>query len=865
MKHFLISTLLMVLSTCAGPAFAQVYVEKQSVSGTNQLKNAGFEQARTNWTLTGGTPSFDTSVNVDGIQSLKLTMSAYTGTLIEQSWADCSKVQGLNVKRAIHLKSAQSGIVACALDGATEKECQPLTASNLWLEPVFHVKAPSSGSCGIRVKTVSAVTGDLWLDSGYVGLAPPEGIQSSNYIKNGNGDNGTTGWFAYDAYQVIRLGSGFFTTDFPVGTPVYYTTSGTAAGGLTANTQYYVADVGVSGTGQTRLATSVGGTAINLSSAGTGTHYLRAAIPYGGSVGAAVSNQVAIEATDANPIGVNAKHSLLLQKTASANSQGAGWYYDFDIPVGQKASVQQVSFSYTVPTGTFDAGSSNIAPGDITVWIWDRTNSKIIPVQRMWLGTNSTTIAGHISTTFQAEPNSTAYRLLFHIASQSTSTFTIKMGAVEVRAGDRSSPSPAATIAIRTTSARTMNNTSPAIVYEIVDRDTLGGYNPSTGIFKVSEAGWYLISGYFRTSNSTSHTAGQFAGLQLRKNGALTSPIKIIAGFRALANFTGVLEGSGAIVEYFAAGDEVAIGGYSDAATTTFASDNRIEITKIAGAGSGGSGQLVNFVGTPPSQTMTTANTTPLSLNVLKDTTGSWSTNSYTVKVPGDYQIMGALVTTASGSVAHSIAAHVNGAFKTGLGANPGVIRFAIAGTLNDLKVGDVITLRSDGTSVAVTAVDFISITRVSTPSNGNSANQTFAVTATNSTGQSIPNAATTTITGWTVTRDSSNLFSPSTGIFTAQVAGWYYAKLSLAISQPFTANVGGYQSAILASSGQQSWSVRQYGSNTGTDGSVSSSDLFYLLAGQTLTFAAWQNNGTARSLLINNNHTSMSVYRIGN
>jgi microcystin-dependent protein len=104
--------------------------------------------------------------------------------------------------------------------------------------------------------------------------------------------------------------------------------------------------------------------------------------------------------------------------------------FDFTIDSAYRSKVLQISFEYAVAAGTFAAGSAS-ADSDITVWIYDKTNAVMIQPVTYKLFAN-----GALSTTFnsyfQANPNSTSYRLILHSATSSALAYDLKVDMVSV-------------------------------------------------------------------------------------------------------------------------------------------------------------------------------------------------------------------------------------------------------------------------------------------------------------------------------------------------------------------------------------------------------------------------------------------------
>lgn len=117
--------------------------------------------------------------------------------------------------------------------------------------------------------------------------------------------------------------------------------------------------------------------------------------------------------------------SFLLTQANSTNVQGKGVSYDFTIDSAFQAQVLNVSFNYNA-SSTFVAAdgitpplndgttSFNTGNSDIEVFIYDVTNSVLIPVNPEVIpanGTNNFEFSG----SFQTSSNSTSYRLIYHI------------------------------------------------------------------------------------------------------------------------------------------------------------------------------------------------------------------------------------------------------------------------------------------------------------------------------------------------------------------------------------------------------------------------------------------------------------------
>lgn len=111
-----------------------------------------------------------------------------------------------------------------------------------------------------------------------------------------------------------------------------------------------------------------------------------------------------------------------------------------------------------------------------------------------------------------------------------------------------------------------------------------------------------------------------------------------------------------------------------------------------------GLNSLVSFVGTQVTEALT-ANVTNVTFTATKDTTGSWSTNIYNVRSPGDYQVDASIV--VSGAAALHV--YKNGSLYRSIGGST-TAGFVMSGSVvvPDLIYGDTISIRSN-TSVTGT------------------------------------------------------------------------------------------------------------------------------------------------------------------
>lgn len=127
---------------------------------------------------------------------------------------------------------------------------------------------------------------------------------------------------------------------------------------------------------------------------------------------------VTLEDSTSSPL--RGSKSFLLTKDA-VNRQGQGVSVDFTIDSADQAQVLRISFDYST--------STNYADGDVRIYVYDVTNSRLIEVvDRDLLATEQGKFVG----TFQTSPDSVSYRLIYHVASENDASYTVKFDNVVV-------------------------------------------------------------------------------------------------------------------------------------------------------------------------------------------------------------------------------------------------------------------------------------------------------------------------------------------------------------------------------------------------------------------------------------------------
>lgn len=163
-----------------------------------------------------------------------------------------------------------------------------------------------------------------------------------------------------------------------------------------------------------------------------------------------------------------------------------------------------------------------------------------------------------------------------------------------------------------------------------------------------------------------------------------------------------------------------------------------------------------------------------------------------------------------------------------------------------------------NGVSIGAATASTVAATTLSASAND-------ALLYVNTSAQSIPTGAQTTITTWTKISDRVNAnFSASTGVFTAPVTGFYHVDAGLFYAA--SANTAGnqFQVVVVGNGVNQclgSTAVQATAVSTTLDAVTSC--MVSLTSGQTIVIQAFQNSGAARPLGVTSATSYVSITRI--
>lgn len=489
--------------------------------------------------------------------------------------------------------------------------------------------------------------------------------------------------------------------------------------------------------------------------------------------------------------------SFLITKGAT-NRQGDGCGSTFSIDSADQAKVIALEFEYAIPSGTFTPGSSGV-DSDLEFWIFDVTNSTLIPLSTFKIYSNSSSPSTSFSGYFQSASNSTSYRLIAHVATTNAAAWTFKADNFKIYRSKYVYGTPITDWAAFTPTGSWVTNTTYAGRYRRVgDSAEIQTFILTSGAPSGTLTALNLPTGLVIDTSKLSNGSGALNAL-----GTITltsgSGAKFWSGAVWYNTTTSVTPKSN-----ISTGD---LGAITATVPGTFGAADGINITyKVPIVGWASSTQMSD--GAPQGPVVfkvnpaTPTGTISSSLNDISwgaavyDTLGGWNGSStYTVKVPGYYRVnaaaeyQGSFAISGYGEISITInGAQVNSGFDKTWSTATTTLMPKVSAEFQ-LKSGDTIKIQS-GTSgstptfVTNTAYNYFTISRI-----GDSA----TISATESVGAYYTGAPPTgTIAGsfnivtyGTKVNDSHSGYSG--GTYTIQAPGRYSISAGFGISGTYS------------------------------------------------------------------------------
>lgn len=569
--------------------------------------------------------------------------------------------------------------------------------------------------------------------------------------------------------------------------------------------------------------------------------------------------------------------SFLITKSLLSTQQGQGASFDFTLDSADKTKPIAITFDY-VPSAGFVAGS-DIVNSDILVYIYDITNNQIIQPTPYKL-TTAAGFNGSYSGSFQANSNSTSYRLILHVATANASAWTFQFDNVRVGPGVGTVTGvPASdwvsyTPTISGLGAGSSTNIaryrrvgdSIEISFSIVKDGT-----PGTGAAQVTMS---LPTGLLvddakigGTSDRTVVGAAQFI------TSAFTSIITstIVSNASDVIVFGNNTTGNSFVGVDFPANRTILgeatipITGWSS--NVVFSNDSNaigsVVAAKVTTSASTGASNTVNFSVT--------------SYDTHGAISSPGSQTRFTAPVSGYYRFSTQLITNA-------VTANINDTFRGYVTINDVATEFAIGRysvqTTSSVKQGlsgeTTIYMNSGdyaelnwSASVSVTldstALNYWSIERVSGPATI-AASETIAARYVTSAAQNQVSGVNTTVVFGTKDFDTHGAMNSSTGIFTAPTAG-VYDVFSVITWGTATFTSGNLIEMDLYKNGalHSTMFFLTHGATSTVPKSMNGVATVKLNAGDTININILQNDTGARALVNVGTFNWVSIKRVGN
>lgn len=559
------------------------------------------------------------------------------------------------------------------------------------------------------------------------------------------------------------------------------------------------------------------------------------------------------------------------------NRQGQGFSYDFTIDKADQAKMLQIRFDYLVASGTY-------ADGDLTVWVYDVTNPTLIqPAPHKILNAVG---AQPFLAEFQTASNSTSYRLIFHVTTNTATAYTMRFDNFSVGPqANRAYGTPVTDwVSFTPTGSWTTNTTYEGKYKRVGDNAafritiSLSGAPTATNLKinmpsgltidsnKLPSASGEFILGTIRMLRSgvdrylgTIHfdTSTSLAVLWQYADATAVTTTAPVRNNLFVNNTTPATWGSS---DNFAIEFEVPIAGWSsntvmssDAATNVVAA--RATLNANQSIASGGSAKLVqlNSIGV--------------------DTTNSFTLGAsarYVIPVAGVYRISAGVSYAGNATNLRITAIYVDGVevrrqtLGNPLATQP--THAMIDGLVISLKPGQYIELYAYQDSGSPLNIEgnsntFLSVERISGPAQI-AASETVAALYKGAPPTGSLGASANKVTFGTKIKDSHATYN--SGVYTIPTSGVYDISAQIGIATTITA--GGYCGILIAIDGADSYENFHVAEASATIEIYPAINVksVPLLAGQTVQINSYT-NGTSLSFVNNHKKNWFSIIKVGN
>jgi hypothetical protein len=672
----------------------------------------------------------------------------------------------------------------------------------------------------------------------------------TNYVLNPDFESTTGNWSVYNDTAT------FLNTDVDTGTEtititahgllnddkVIFTSTGTLPAGLSTATTYFVIN---KTTDTFQVSATLGGTAVDMTDGGTGTHTMRPLQPINATGG---TGNITLTRTTSSPLANTA--SGLITKD-SATRAGEGISTDLGLAVGDYninredlAHILQVEFSYSIASGSFVPGSDS-ALGDLSVHIVDITSGERIPLTPFKLAGAVIGTKYKYMGVFQTHSANRSYRLAIHESNASGSAYTLLIDSVSVGPQVKELGAPVTdwvpyTPTITTSSGTITNYVLTSNYRRVGDSLEVTGRLLFTGSAGTWNVPYVTLPPGLAIDSSKVNSTTSDGGL-LGISSALDSGSQVFNGNNCYYSDTlrvrvGVFGGT--VPFSFGINDEITwtfivpITGWSSSLVMSSDADTRVVAARY----------FMATAATP------TAFTPILFDTFVFDTHAAYSTSTgyYTAPTSGIYRVSASIQAISSAQTSYLVAKNNTNAGYVGQ-TNTITNDLATGSVLVSLVSGDTIAIMQEGSNQLAGATTAFDIERLSGPEQI-AANETVAMKYEATAGSVINSVPTASVYDIKII-DTHNAFNTSTYQYTIPAAGKYQIVARLYNGS------SGLVPYIL-----KNGAIVSQGSECSSTTNGINTDLVDCKAGDLITFSSSNTSVTSNATYLN----SVSISRIG-
>lgn len=637
--------------------------------------------------------------------------------------------------------------------------------------------------------------------------------------------------------------------------------------------------------------------------------YTAAARPSGTFTASSGAGSFAISTTTTTPLG-SGTTSFLLTKTTGASRQGRAIETSFALPLSYRAKVLQLNIDYIINSGTFVAGSNSTDSSLIWYCAFSTdggTTYTVAEPSSFKLLSNSTTISDKFSASIQTPSNATNMKLIAYVAESANSAWVVET-IVAVSPSNYVYGTPVKDLAQYTASLSYGGTTATNISSQtyrwaqtgdrlsIEGTITFNGAANANGVFRIPLPPGLIVdtsktSGAFQKLNGTvsffQNSGSKFYGLGLpvldgATNGGANNYFLVNSvtynglvfqqwqgSTTAISNNpTGAALASGDALEFSVS--DIPILGWSSSVQVSDGYDGRVVAANVYR-------NVATANQSIPNATYTGVGFDSKNFDTTNDFTLSPSSNGsyFTVKSAGYYRVSASITFTSNGTNGRvlAIAKNTPSGVIEHLATSAGIAAaVTLSGTRTIYANADdkiyISAYQDSGAALNLAQLwNEASIEKLA----GNpviSASELIAARYTTASGQAINNGASAVINFDTKVYDTHGAVTVGASwVFKAPTEGLYAVDVgtgSPAAANVFAANNVWQHILRKNQTGQYSYpgafSVQASGSQSLQ---VNGSDTVYLLAGETIDLAVFNNTGVNRTLLTNAAANYISIKRV--